>query len=170
MAAGSTYSTIATTTLGSDIASYTFSSIGGTYTDLILIGQFGQSTGGNAIAVQFNSDTGTNYSFTALVGSGTAASSTRVSNSNYLYPAYNIAPSSAIAGVLKMNIQNYSNTTTNKSVLIRYDNNDATYPGTSTTVGLWRSTSAITSIKIEAFGGTGLKTNSTFTLYGITCA
>ena len=33
----STYEKIATTTLGSATASYTFSSISGTYTDLILI-------------------------------------------------------------------------------------------------------------------------------------
>ena len=35
MAAGSTYTPIATTTLGSNVASYTFSSIAGTYTDLV---------------------------------------------------------------------------------------------------------------------------------------
>jgi hypothetical protein len=169
MPAGSTYTPIATTTLGSDTADVTFSSIAGTYTDLVIIGQFGNSTAGLAVGVQFNSDTGNNYSFTALVGNGTAASSDRLANTNHIYAAYNIAPSATVSGVLRLNIQNYSNTTTNKTVIARYDNNDATYPGTSATAGLWRNTAAITSVKIKPSAG-NLKAGSNFTLYGIASA
>jgi hypothetical protein len=169
MPAGSTYTPIATTTLGSDTATYDFTSISGSYTDLLLIGQFGNSSAGNAVGVQFNSDTGNNYSFTALSGSGTAAGSDRLANTSTIYAAYNIAPSATVSGVLRLNVMNYSNTTTNKSVIARYDNNDATYPGASATAGLWRNTAAITSIRIRTSAG-NLKAGSTFTLYGIAAA
>jgi hypothetical protein len=62
-----------------------------------------------------------------------------------------------------INIQNYSNSTTYKTVLAR-SNNAAT--GTDATVALWRSTSAITSIDYYLNSGSWA-TGSTFTLYGI---
>jgi hypothetical protein len=62
-----------------------------------------------------------------------------------------------------MQIQNYSNTTTNKTALIR--DNFATY-GTFARVALWRSTSAITSITLTMSSST-FATGSQFTLYGI---
>ena len=62
MAAGSTYTPIATTTLGSAASSVTFSSISGSYTDLILITNPSSATTDQSIYVQFNADTGTNYS------------------------------------------------------------------------------------------------------------
>ena len=74
-----TYEPIQTTTLGSAAASYTFSSIPSTYTDLKLV-ITGTSVGAYAdIDLRFNSDTATNYSWTALAGNGTAASSYRAS-------------------------------------------------------------------------------------------
>jgi uncharacterized protein related to proFAR isomerase len=74
-----TYEPIATTTLGGATNSVTFSSIAGTYTDLIIIvqGSVGSISGVN---LQFNSDTATNYSRTVLFGTGSVANSTRGSN------------------------------------------------------------------------------------------
>jgi len=62
---------------------------------------------------------------------------------------------------------NYANTTTYKTSLTR--GNIATV-ATLATVGMWRSTSAITSIKIERDGSNLLAAGSTFTLYGIAAA
>jgi hypothetical protein len=62
-------------------------------------------------------------------------------------------------------IQNYSNTTTYKSVLSR-TNNAATE--TKAVVGLWRATpAAITTIDVGTGGANTFQTGSTFTLYGI---
>ena len=76
MTSGPTYTPIATQTLGSSAASVTFSSIPGTYTDLMLISfAQGQASGGdNRLVLQFNGDTATNYSSTYLIGNGTTAS------------------------------------------------------------------------------------------------
>jgi hypothetical protein len=74
-----TYEKIATTTLGSASATITFSSISSAYTDLRLVITALQGSGNN-IALRFNSDSGTNYSRTRLIGNGTSATSTRATD------------------------------------------------------------------------------------------
>ena len=161
-----TYEPIATTTLGSATATVTFSSITGSYTDLVLIINAAANTSGDDLWLRFNSDTGTNYSLTTLLGNGTSASSTRRSSFSRIMSdaAY---PTAANGFNQITNIMDYSNTTTYKTVLIRSNNaNTSQYVGA--TVGLWRSTSAITSIDLTIAGaGLQFASGSTFTLYGI---
>jgi transglutaminase/protease-like cytokinesis protein 3 len=163
----STYEKIATTTLGSAQATVTFSSISGSYTDLVLIGNLGGSSTNQNCRIQFNSDTGTNYSLTEIIGNGSVASSRRITNNSYAYFSYDAAPSSSIEfnGIFQIN--NYSNTTTYKTYLSRANAaHSSSSPGTSATVGLWRSTNAITRLDITMSSG-NLISGSTFTLYGI---
>ena len=165
MTAGVTYSPISTQTLGSAAASVTFSSIPSTYTDLILIAQPQKSTaGGGTIRMQFNSDTNTNYSSTALYGDGSSAGSDRAANVAFTRLAFWTGDS--VGNVVIGNFQNYANTTTYKTVLSRMNNASGT---TGSIVGLWRSTSAISTIYIYNDGG-NFNTGSTFTLYGVTAA
>jgi len=118
MAAGSTYTPIATTTLGSAVASYSFTSIPSTYTDLVLIlNPSGTTTNGQDVGLRFNSDSATNYSRTALSGNGTNAISPRQSNQTYAYLTYYGYPSGSVPMNFISNIQNYSNSTTYKTVL-----------------------------------------------------
>ena len=169
MAAGSTYTPIATTTLGSAAASYTFSSIPSTYTDLILVSNPKVSANQEAVQVQFNTDTSsgsTNYSFTQLYGDGTSASSSRTSNYSSIYLSNGTSASNYGAGIF--HIMNYSNTTTHKPVIGRFA--EAAYVAWSG-VGLWRNTAAINSITLTVSGTSKtLSSGSTFTLYGITAA
>ena len=167
MAAGNTYEAIATQTLGSAAASVTFSSIPGTYTDLVIVCNTVRTTSLDNIGIRFNSDTGSNYSWTILKGNGTVASSDRRSNvTDIIFNVYNAdAPA---AGILQ--IQNYANTTTYKTALSRSSGAAAGY--VYATVGLWRNTAAITSITLFDEGTTSavINTGSTFTLYGIKAA
>ncbi len=165
MPAGSTYSTIATTTLGSAVSSYTFSSISGSYTDLIIVAQI-KGTATTYLNLRFNGDTGTNYSRTTLSGNGSTATSERRTNQAQINTDYNEAVETNFNYINTLQIMNYSNTTTYKTVLCRA-NNAAT--GTGTTVGLWRNTAAITSVTLVANNNT-FDTGSTFTLYGIAAA
>jgi hypothetical protein len=165
MAAGATYEPIATTTLGSTAASYTFSSIPGTYTDLIIITNVKSPTTGNMF-IQFNGDTATNYSRTVLAGNGTSAVSARNSTIAKIYCDYFGYFNTGFDNTKIIQIQNYSNTTTFKTSLIR---SGAAATGTDAIVGLWRSTSAITSIRLDS-DGANFSTGSTFTLYGIAAA
>jgi hypothetical protein len=166
MAAGSTYTPIATTTLGSAVNSYTFTSISGSYTDLVLIvrGQF--ASGADYPVFQFNGDTSSNYSETNLKGNGSVASS------GYATSRVFTSPSSFGAGTTEpfmfiSNFNNYANTTTYKNVFSRWSN---PAQETAATIGLWRSTAAITSIKIYGLTGQTLAVGSNFTLYGILSA
>jgi hypothetical protein len=165
MAIAQTYVPIATTTLGSNTASYTFSSIPSTYTDLVLIAT-GTATALVNFSLRFNGDSSTNYSRTMLYGNGSSAASYQVTN--YALIPLGDFDTSQIASHI-VNIQNYSNTTTYKTVLGRWNNNAGTYASLGATASLWRSTSAINSITALPDGGV-FKTGSTFTLYGIAAA
>jgi hypothetical protein len=162
----STYTPIATQTLGSTAATVTFSSISGTYTDLVLVASSGGSTTLD-MRMQFNSDTGTNYSRTYLSGDGTSAFSGRASNgANIGATAYASITTTLSASTILINIMNYSNTTTYKTALSRA--NTASL-GVDAVVGMWRNTAAISTISLNTSTGT-FSIGSTFTLYGIKAA
>jgi len=154
-----TYEPIATTTFTS-ATDFTFTSIPSTYTDLyISYDAIGSSV--TNLTLQYNSDTGSNYSQTYVLGDGSSASSARNSNetSAYLTAIYNART------ICNISIMNYANTTTYKTCLSRLSS--ASYQ-TSATVNLWRSTAAITSVKILKLGGGNMTGNAT--LYGIKAA
>jgi hypothetical protein len=162
----STMTPIATTTLASAASEIIFSSITQNYTDIVLVydGQFSGANG--QIALQFNGDTGTNYSDTILEGSGSVAGSARDTNSARMYLGYTATAN--IDNMTIIQLMNYSNTTTNKTALSRHST-----PGSanvSANVGLWRSTAAINYIRILCYNGLNFNTGSTFTLYGIKAA
>jgi hypothetical protein len=142
----------------------TFTSIPSTYTDLVLV----QDTTLTAAAIAFlqvNSDTGSNYSRTTLSGNGTSAASSRQSSQTQI--STDVVHMTSTRGTYILNFQNYSNSTTYKTVLIR--NNNTAF-GTEATVGLWRNTAAITSIKCYLDRAESYVVGSTFTLYGIKAA
>jgi hypothetical protein len=168
MPAGNTYEAIATETLTTSAASVTFSSISGAYTDLqLVVNNTLTVASARFIALQFNSDTGANYSATYLYGDGATAASGRGSNDNYARIG-NGSGSTSNSAATVANIMNYSNTTTYKTTIGRSSSD--TYA--IVYLSLWRSTSAITSIKVicDTTGGTVFGTGSTFTLYGIKAA
>jgi len=165
MAAGSTYTPIATTTLSSSQNTVTFNSFSG-YTDLIIITNV-KSTSTENMAMTFNSDTGNNYSRTVLSGDGSSAVSARQSNVASIYTDYNgYFDGSNFNQAKIIQIMNYANTTTYKTCLIR---SNRAQSGTDAIVGLWRNTNAITSITLSA-NSLNFVSGSTFTLYGITAA
>ena len=153
-----TYVPIATTTLASAAASYTFSSIPSTYTDLVLVIS-GTAAGADSLKVQYNGDTATNYSYTILYGTGSAAGSLGSANNSLLQ--IGTISTTQITSITQ--IQNYSNITTYKTNISRSNDSSSQV---NTSVGLWRSTAAINSIKIATVSN-NLSIGSTFTLYGI---
>lgn len=163
MAAGNTYVALATNTLGSVATTVTFSSISAAYTDLRLVANYKTAAAVN-VQIRFNSDTGSNYSSTYLLGNGTAASSGRESNDTSSSIWYTNSTNFVVG---KTDIMNYANTTTYKSLLSRSDDSAVFV---MSRVGLWRSTSAINSITILNDGAQSFAVGSTFSLYGISAA
>lgn len=161
-----TYTPIATNTLASAQTTVTFSSIPGTYTDLVVVCSM-RTTGANYQPIlRFNGDSGSNYSSTTVWGNGTSAGSNRHTNQNGIYanPGSGIGTAGDFMPWI-INVMNYSNTTTNKTTVARFNNAVSVVNGG---VGLWRSTSAITSLSLVAEAGSNdFQSGSTFTLYGI---
>lgn len=165
MAALSSYTPISTQTLSSGSTSITFNSFTG-YTDLVLVCNV-YGTANYSGFIRFNGDTGSNYSSTTLQGNGSSATSGRASSDSSIYimtKGTGFDPSYLTTGII--NIQNYSNSTTYKTVLSRSGVVRASVGETCAFVGTWRNTAAITSFTIISDGGT-YATGSTFSLYGI---
>jgi hypothetical protein len=165
MAAGSTYTPIATQTLSSAAASVTFSSIPGTYTDLVVLAA-PLSGAPEEFVMQFNSDTASNYSSTLLWGDGTTAGSYRTSSQPNTYLNY-YGSVGTTPNTQMFNIMNYANTTTYKTVIGRAGRSAS---GLDAVVALWRSTAAISTIAIKLKNGNNFTTGSIFTIYGIAAA
>jgi hypothetical protein len=153
---------IATNTLVSATNSITFSSIPQGYTDLLLIHNNISGTT-QQLRLTFNGDSGSNYNTAELYGTGSAAGSGRGINETKINIGF--FNSSAVSNSI-VNFQNYSNSTTYKTLLARYGN---TGTQIAAVVGLWKSTAAITSITIVAQTG-NFAVDSSFTLYGIKAA
>jgi hypothetical protein len=160
-----TYDPIATQTLGSNSATVTFSSIPSTYTDLVFILNVKSSDAGTDVDVTgtFNSDTGSNYSWTRIYGDGSTTGSQQASSQSNLRIGNQSGTGSSAFSPMILNIMNYSNTTTNKTMISRPNNPVRIVDAY---VNLWRSTSAISTV---SFTGNFLA-GSSFTLYGIKAA
>lgn len=160
-----TYEKIATTTLGSAQASFNLNSIPGTFTDLRLVVSGTNVSANQDVAIRFNSDTGSNYSFTILNGSGSAASSSRVTSATNIQLNAGAGISATIPYFASVDVFSYAGGT-NKTTLQTMNNDQNGSGGIQAIVGLWRNTSAITSITILGVGS-NLNTGTTATLYGI---
>lgn len=160
MAKTATYSLIASNTVGTATASYTFSSVPGTFTDLHIVINAKHTADSNTI-IQFNGDTGTNYCYTYMYGNGTAASSARAfTTASPIVDYYSLGG----WGCTNINVLDYANTTTFKPVISR---GSESVNGVMAIVVLWRATpAAITSILLKPSAG-NFDIGSTFKLYGI---
>jgi hypothetical protein len=156
-----TYVALDTKTLVAAVPSVTFTSIPQGYTDLVIV-IAGTSSTSAEIYCQFNGDTGSNYSRTFMYGDGGSA----VSGRNSSGTAFSVGFRGTNQSVARVNIMNYSNTTTYKTVLARSDAADIV---TVAEAALWRSTVAINSVYLYSGSGT-FSTGSTFTIYGVAAA
>jgi hypothetical protein len=159
----STYEKIATTTLGSATNTVTFASIASTYTDVRLIYTGAISASGSLYLRVGNGsvDTGTNYSFTYLYGSGTSVISGRSSTTDAVF----LADTGTTGTMSDINIFSYAGSTY-KTILGATGD---TTTSIANIVGLWRNTAVINYISIFNTGG-NFSVGSMFTLYGIKAA
>ena len=157
--------------------SLSFSSIPQTYKHLQIRGIAKDSyTSGTGEATDttltFNNDTAQNYRNHQLRGNGTSATASAPANATYSMAAliteiYGTATN--MFGVSIVDIHDYASTTKYKTVR-GFSGGDLNSGTTTSNVrlgsGLWMSTSAITSIQIQA-AVSGFAAGSTFALYGM---
>ena len=163
-----TYEAIATVTVGSGgAANITFSSIPGTYTDLLLKVSARDSRNNNPyneLGVAFNGSA--TYSRIILYGVGSSAGSTSDSTGNWLYNDGNTASSSVFSNA-ELYIPNYTSSN-NKSISADVATEDnGTGNALVLTAGLATLTSAITSITLTPNLSFSFLQHSSATLYGI---
>lgn len=165
-----TYEPIASTTLGSDTFSYTFSSIPSIYTDLRLIvhGRTSRTYAYDTVNFRFNGDTGTSYSRTRLYGNGSSAGSGGSSNAD-LWGFWIAAELASAPSLVTLDIFSYANTNVYKTGLSTSSQADQRV---EKHVSLWRNTAAITSIQVFATASqsSNLVAGTTVSLYGLAAA
>jgi hypothetical protein len=154
-------------TLGSETTSITFSSIPATYTDLRIVFSVIKPVSGNVAGrIRFNSDTGSNYSYTWLVGNGTSATSGRGTSTAELELFTGSAVTTTNPQLQIIDIFSYAGSTF-KTVLWAESSDKNGSGAVSRNVGLWRNTSAITTIQLSDSSTRNFGVGTTATLYGI---
>ena len=171
-----TYTLISSNVLGANATSVTFSSIPGTYTDLVLrFSARSNQTGTVDLTIVVNGiNTGTLYSSTVIYAFGGNPASARYSNRNQWEMQNSFQSNSATAntfGNAELYIPSYNSGTSKVASLAQVAEDNGGFAGSGSgnanlggAAHLLRSNSAITSLTLT--GGTFL-TNSSFYLYGI---
>lgn len=170
MAAGVTYEPIASQTLSVAAATITFSSIPSTYTDLRLVFNGNYSAASRYLTLTFNADSGSNYSNVNMGGDSTGMFSYNRTSATVLYTNGITGVDISIPQLVTTDIFSYANSAykTTLSVVANDKNGSGSVDAN---VGLWRSTSAITSITLQYTSGGGtINVGSIATLYGIKAA
>jgi hypothetical protein len=164
-----TYTLIDSEVLTASAASVTFSAIPATYTDLVLRMSIRKdSTTFDSIGLRFNGSF-SGYSFTALLGDGSSASSLRFGPASQ-GRAYSQAGSSATSntfGSIELYVANYAVSASKVASAFGASENNATSAQIGTVANLWQDNAAITSIEI--ING-NFVSGSSFYLYGISNA
>ena len=166
-----TYELISSNVLSAAAASVTFSAIPATFTDLVVRGSTRVSAS-TPVSLQFRyngSSGGTDYSFTNLRGSGSAASSDNVSGNDSGGGAYANTVSTMTADTFsswEFYIPSYLTSAKKSSSFIAVQETNATAANINAAANLYQNTTAISSIAF-ALSANNFVSGSSFYLYGI---
>lgn len=174
--ATNTYVALDKQTLVSNGGTVTFTNIPQTYTDLRIVIQGGFVDSGFLVGARVGNgsvDSASNYSYTAMRGNGSAATSTR--KTNMVFGALCQQGGNDLNNIITVDFMDYTNTNKFKTWISRYGNAG---DGVDAVVSTWRSTSAINTIAIAECGDGGagafnygnMLAGTTFSLYGIKAA
>ena len=160
------YESIATTTVGSGgQATISFTSIPSTYKHLQIRQMNLTNSAASSLRLQFNSDTGNNYSWHYLSGDGSTATAGAATSLNYGYVGYTGGIANSSVGIV--DILDYQNTNKNTTIrsLFGYEVNGG--PGyINMFSSAWYNTAAVTRIDLYT-ASTSFNEYSSFALYGI---
>ena len=166
-----TYNLIASNTLSSSAASVTFSAIPNTYTDLVLrfSARTNQASNVSDFTLRFNSDSGTNYSETRLLGYNNSLTlSDRLSNQTSIQN-YTVNGDTSTASTFsngEIYIPSYTSSANKPmSGFDVVENNSTTSWQVLALATLWRNSAAVSSVTFTANGN--FVSGSSFFLYGI---
>ena len=175
-ASPSSFESIATVT-GSGQSTITFSSIPSTYNSLqlrVISRGDGASSGYSSLNIVLNSDTGSNYTYHALRGTGSTISSVGYATGtyNFVYADVGTPGDLATANLYGVGIIDFIDyASASKYATVRtfagMNDNTATTGRIRLSSSLWLNTSPITSMTITIGAGWNFKSGSSIALYGI---
>ena len=173
---------IAKQTLSSDTTTVTFSSIPGTFTDLLVICSARHSNTDGYTSAQFlrlngstSSYTTRNLQYNETTGPRSAVNAYNVTSAVYLGEGPGNSLTADTFGCTEIYLPNYAGST-NKSLsatCVGEHNGSASYTFyVGVSAGLWSNTAAVTEVSLHAgaVGTFNFKSGSSFYLYGITKA
>jgi hypothetical protein len=170
----STYTQIATTTVQTPAtATVTFSSLG-SYTDLVIIASTNGSraTYGGDLHFRLNGDSGANYVMNFLRSQSSSATASSYTGLTEI----NLGGTMGGDGSLNFSLyychlSNYRNTSIFKTIHAFCNGAGSQFTQGDYTIGMWKSTAAVTSMTFLNGGGSyNLNTGTTISLYGILAA
>lgn len=159
-----TYTPLANITLTSTASNVTFNNIPSTYKDLLLVALV--RTIGSETDVQFNNDSGNNYTTTTVRGGADGNYYSAQYTANGIKPQNSVGPDeTGLRDYFKVHIMDYSATNKHKvSLLLSGNANKSHFQAHGVR---WANNNAITSVKCNApFGN--YQAGCTFALYGVT--
>jgi hypothetical protein len=155
--------------LEADAASVTFSSLGSYEHLQVRISQRSTRTSDSSLFLQFNGDTGANYSNHEMHGISSTAAATSNTGYNQIYLWNGPGTDTVAAGYCTkiVDILDYRNA--NKNTTISCMNGEPPVTGVWFTSGLWDSTAAVTSLYFYMYSGS-IARGTEITLYGLNSA
>jgi hypothetical protein len=168
----STYTLITGETLASSAASYTFTAIPSTFTDLVVRLSVRSDRAGENIDVLklvVNSNTSTVYSETTLRGLSSSVSSSNTSNATeFANDLINGAASTSDTfASYELYIPSYTVSQNKPMGTFSVQENNSTVARINAIANLFRSTSAVSSLTYSSNTGSNFVSGSSFYLYGI---
>lgn len=162
-----TYDALASTTLGSTSSIVLFSNIPQNYTDLVIVANLKMdlAVATEDLDIVFNSNTTASYSYTRMYGTAAAASGSVRGTSGTAMRIARCTGTSATSALYSQNIlqiNSYTNTLAYKTIFSRATDSDTD----NTYIGLWQSTSPITSFYFSRSSG-NFAAGSSVSVYGI---
>jgi hypothetical protein len=159
--------------LGSNQTSVTFSSIAGTFTDLVIIASARTDRSGQVddqLQMRFNGVT-SGYSERGLFGNGSSPTSFSNSSQTSIRDIIWTTAANATSNTFgngAVYIPNYASSNPKSVSSDSVTENNATAASQAIMAGLWSGTDPINSITLSPLNGTNILANSSFALYGIT--
>lgn len=161
------YFPLGAVTVGSaGTTSVTFSNIPSTYTHLQIRATMLNASNNYSIKIRFNGDTATNYSAHQLYGTGSAVGAGGETSVDIALIGVGASSTSLYSSAMVTDILDYTNTNKYKTVRSFSGADNSGSGQIKLCSANWRSTSAITSIFINADGST-FNQYTSFALYGI---
>lgn len=170
------YDLLETEILTGTTASVTFSSLGSYAADYQhlqirwVAGNTNTGTDMDNVKLNFNADTGANYSSHRLLGSGSSVNSYAASNASYCFGGIVARGSSVIPAANIVDILDWQDTNKYTTVRVLQGGTNTSQNLIGLVSGSWRNTATITSLTLAAESGDSFRIGGRFSLYGLKAA